>query len=194
MSSFTKKEVTELLVAWAALSIAFGFAFTGGAFALRGVNQIIYFISTLPKYFIIVGAAFLLHELSHKFTAIKYGYPAHFQLWQMGLLLALGMSFALGIVFAAPGAVYIYGLTDEKKDAKISLSGPLSNMIVAVSTLALFRFTFVPLLAQIAYVSAFIGVFNLLPFGPLDGAKIFRHEKLWWIALMVIGVIIIVTL
>ncbi len=194
MSSFTKKEVTELLVAWAALSIAFGFAFTGGAFALRGVNQIIYFISTLPKYFIIVGAAFLLHELSHKFTAIKYGYPAHFQLWQMGLLLALGMSFALGIVFAAPGAVYIYGLTDEKKDAKISLSGPLSNMIVAVSTLALFRFTFVPLLAQIAYVSAFIGVFNLLPFGPLDGAKIFRHEKLWWIALMAIGVIIIVTL
>jgi len=194
MSSFTKKEVTELLIAWAALSIAFGFAFTGGAFALRGVNQMIYFISSLPKYFIIVGAAFLLHELSHKFTAIKYGYPAHFQLWQMGLLLALGMSFALGIVFAAPGAVYIYGLTDEKKDAKISLSGPLSNMIVAVSTLALFRFTFVPLLAQIAYVSAFIGVFNLLPFGPLDGTKIFRHEKLWWIALMAIGVIIIVTL
>jgi len=52
----------------------------------------------------------------------------------------------------------------------------------------------VPLLAQIAYVSAFIGVFNLLPFGPLDGTKIFRHEKLWWIALMAIGVIIIVTL
>jgi len=93
-----------------------------------------------------------------------------------------------------PGAVYIYGLTDEKKDAKISLSGPLANMIVAVSTLALFRFTFIPLLAQVAYVSAFIGVFNLLPFGPLDGSKIFKHEKMWWIALMAVGVIIILTI
>jgi len=194
MYNFTKKEVIELVVAWAALSLAFGFAFNGGAFALSSVNKMISFISTLPKYFVIVGAAFLLHELSHKFTAIRYGYPAQFHLWQMGLLLALGMSFALGIVFAAPGAVYIYGLTDEKKDAKISLSGPLANMIVAVSTLALFRFTFIPLLAQVAYVSAFIGVFNLLPFGPLDGTKIFRHEKMWWIGLMAIGVIIILTI
>jgi Zn-dependent protease len=97
-------------------------------------------------------------------------------------------------VFAAPGAVYIYGLTDEKKDAKISLSGPLANMIVAVSSLALFRFSLIPLLAQVAYVSAFIGVFNLLPFGPLDGAKIFRHEKMWWVALMAIGAIIILTI
>ncbi|KYC44881.1 MAG: Zinc metalloprotease [Candidatus Methanofastidiosum methylothiophilum] len=194
MSNFTRREVTELLVAWAALSIAFGFAFSGGVLALGNINRMILFISSLPRYFIIVGAAFLLHELSHKYTAIKYGYPAQFHLWQMGLLLALGMSFALGIVFAAPGAVYIYGLTDEKKDAKISLSGPLANMIVAVTTLALFRFTFIPLLAQVAYVSAFIGVFNLLPFGPLDGAKIFRHEKMWWIGLMAIGVLIILTL
>jgi Zn-dependent protease len=194
MKNFTNKEITELLVAWAALSIAFGFAFSGGVLALSNVNRMILFISSLPKYFVIVGAAFLLHELSHKFTAIKYGYPAQFHLWQTGLLLALGMSFALGIVFAAPGAVYIYGLTDEKKDAKISLSGPLANMIVAVSTLALFRFTFIPLFAQVAYVSAFIGVFNLLPFGPLDGSKIFKHEKMWWIALMAVGVIIILTI
>ncbi|MEN6378672.1 MAG: site-2 protease family protein [Methanofastidiosum sp.] len=194
MYNFTKKEVIEIVVAWSALSIAFGFAFSGGGFTLNSVNKMIFFISSLPKYFVIVGAAFLLHELSHKFTAIKYGYPAQFHLWQMGLLLALGMSFAMGIVFAAPGAVYIYGLTDEKKDAKISLSGPLANMIVAVSSLALYRFTSIPLLAQVAYVSAFIGVFNLLPFGPLDGTKIFRHEKMWWIGLIAIGVIIILTI
>lgn len=194
MSNFTKQEITELLIAWAALSIAFGFAFSGGIFAFKGINQIILFISSLPTYFVIVGAAFLLHELSHKFTAIRYGYPAYFHLWQTGLLLALGMSFAFGIVFAAPGAVYIYGLTDEKKDAKISLSGPLANMIVAIASLVLYRLMFIPLMAQVSYVSAFIGVFNLLPFGPLDGSKIFKNEKMWWIALMVIGVVIILNI
>lgn len=193
MYNFTKNEIFELLISWAVLSIAFGFAFTGGIFFLRDIGSIINFVLTLPKYFVIVGAAFLLHELSHKFTAIKYGYFAQFKLWETGLLLALGMSFALGVVFAAPGAVYIFGINDEKKDAKISLSGPLSNMIVAIISLVSYRFTFIPLLAQVAYVSAFIGVFNLLPFGPLDGNKIFRHEKKWWILLMVIGAIIIFT-
>jgi len=181
------------LISWAVLSIAFGFAFTGGIFFLRDINSILKFVLTLPKYFVIVGAAFLLHELSHKFTAIKYGYFAQFKLWETGLLLALGMSFALGVVFAAPGAVYIYGINDEKKDAKISLSGPLSNMIVAIVSLVSYRLSFIPLLAQVAYVSAFIGVFNLLPFGPLDGNKIFRHEKKWWILLMAIGAIIVFT-
>jgi len=149
------------------------------------------FVYDLPKYVIIVGAAFLLHELSHKFTAIKYGYFAQFRLWQTGLLLALLMSFAVGFVFAAPGAVYIYGINDDKKDAKISLSGPLSNMIVAVVSLISYRAFFIPLLAQIAYISAFIGVFNLLPFGTLDGNKIFKHEKIPWIILMGIGALII---
>ena len=86
MSNFTKQEIIELLIAWAALSIAFGLAFSGGIFAFKGFNQIIVFISSLPTYFVIVGAAFLLHELSHKFTAIRYGYPAYFHLWQTGML------------------------------------------------------------------------------------------------------------
>lgn len=158
---------------------------------MRSIDNIVSFIYDLPKYFIIVGAAFLLHELSHKFTAIRYGYFAQFKLWQTGLLLALVMSFAVGFVFAAPGAVYIYGINDEKKDAKISLSGPLVNMIVALVSLVSYRMFFIPLLAQIAYISAFIGVFNLLPFGPLDGNKIFRHEKVSWAILMGIGAFII---
>ncbi|HQM95307.1 MAG TPA: site-2 protease family protein, partial [Methanofastidiosum sp.] len=86
---------------------------------------------------------------------------------------------------------YIYGINDDKKDAKISLSGPLSNMIVAVVSLISYRAFFIPLLAQIAYISAFIGVFNLLPFGPLDGNKIVKHEKIPWIILMGIGALII---
>lgn len=191
MKYFTRQEVNELLIAWAVLSVAFGLAFSGGAFALGNLNRLISFVYLLPTFFIIVGAAFLLHELSHKFTAIKYGYPAQFRLWQTGLLLALGMSFLLGVVFAAPGAVYIYGITDERKDAKISLSGPLSNIVVAVLALLLFRATLIPLFVPVAYVSAFIGVFNLLPFGPLDGKKIFQYERIWWISLMAIGAFII---
>ena len=73
--------------------------------------------------------------------------------------------------------MYIYGLTDEKRDAKISLSGPLANMIVAVASLVLYRFTFIPLMARVSYVSAFIGVFNLLPFGPLMEVRFSKMKK-----------------
>lgn len=194
MSSFTKNEVYELIISWVVLTVAFGFAFSGGAFAFRSIYSVLPFIYSLPKYFIIVGAAFLLHELSHKFTAIRYGYFAQFHMWQTGLLFALLMAVTVGFVFAAPGAVYIYGINDEKKDAKISLSGPLANMAVAVVSLISYRISFIPLLAQVAYISAFIGVFNLLPFGPLDGNKIFRHEKIWWVLLIAIGAIIIFTI
>jgi Zn-dependent protease len=206
MSSFTKNEVYELIISWVVLTVAFGFAFSGSVFSFIDFNNLVwsfiyllpkYFIIiiySLPKYFIVVGASFLLHELSHKFTEIRYGYFAQFHMWQTALLLALLMAVTVGFVFAAPGAVYIYGINDEKKDAKISLSGPFANIAVAVVSLISYRISFIPLLAQVAYISAFIGVFNLLPFGPLDGNKIFRHEKIWWVLLIAIGAIIIFTI
>jgi len=42
----------------------------------------------------------------------------------------------------------------------------------------------------VAYINVFLAFFNLLPFGPLDGAKIFRWKKELWGMLIGIDIII----
>ncbi len=148
-----------------------------------------------------VGTGFLLHELAHKFTAQKYGYAADYEASPMGLILALGLSVITngGFVFAAPGAVMIrsrqvfYSPLDDrywdslrsaKEFAYISVSGVVVNLVLAVSFfIASF---FVPsglayaLLRTGAFINVFLAGFNMIPFGPLDGAKVWRYNPVLW--------------
>lgn len=149
-----------------------------------------------------VGTGFLLHELAHKFTAQKYGYIADYEASPFGLLLALGLSFITngGFVFAAPGAVMIRGkqvfysplgdrywssLNSEKELAYISVSGAVVNLLIAVSFYAGSFFATPYSLAYIvlikgAFINVFLAGFNMIPFGPLDGAKVWRYNPVLW--------------
>jgi Zn-dependent protease len=143
-----------------------------------------------------VGTGFILHELAHKFTAQRYGYVADYEASPTGLFLALGLSFITGggFVFAAPGAVMIrekntpYGYYDhiqaEKELAYISVSGAVVNLLLAIMFLIALLFTTDPLVSKVLRMSAFINVFlagfNMIPFGPLDGAKVWRYKPVLW--------------
>lgn len=158
-----------------------------------------------------VGTGFLLHELAHKFTAQRYGYAADYEANPMGLLLALGLSFASGgnFVFAAPGAVMIrgrqaayghdYGYPDYAKAAKefayISVSGAVVNLTLAVSFLAASSFvapqSFIhTVLIRSSFINVFLAMFNMLPFGPLDGAKVWQYNRSLWLMVMIPAVIL----
>jgi Zn-dependent protease len=143
-----------------------------------------------------VGTGFILHELAHKFTAQRYGYVADYEASPTGLILALGLSFITGgkFVFAAPGAVMIrgkkamYGYYDtvqtEKEFGYISVSGVVVNLLLAIMFLAVSLFITDPLASKVLRWSAFINVFlagfNMLPLGPLDGAKVWRYNPVLW--------------
>jgi len=121
-----------------------------------------------------VITAFFTHEMAHKYMAIKYGYPAAFKKWNMGLLLALISSF-FGFIFAAPGAVYIYGYPSRRENGIISSAGPATNLIVGFVLLTLSYFTGHLLYISLRYIAQlnfFISFFNLLPIPPMDGIKI----------------------
>ncbi|ENO12473.1 Peptidase family M50, partial [Thermoplasmatales archaeon SCGC AB-539-C06] len=47
-----------------------------------------------------------------------------------------------------------------------------------------------PYLVLLCFVNVFLGVFNLIPFGPLDGKKILRWNAIAWAFLLIIGAII----
>lgn len=126
-----------------------------------------------------VGIGFLFHELAHKIAAQKYGCEAEFKEDNMMLLLALVMSL-LGFVFAAPGAVHIKGYLNRVQNGIISLAGPLMNLILALAFLPgliLFNGTLGLFFLYGFIINSWLGLFNMIPAGNFDGAKIYKWNK-----------------
>lgn len=161
-----------------------------------------------------VGTGFLLHEMAHKFTAQRYGYAADYEASPMGLVMALGLSLATngGFVFAAPGAVMIRGkrvyynpLEDRywdshqaaKELAYISVSGAVVNLVLAIffliatSLVAPHSFASMVLIRS-AFINVFLGVFNMIPFGPLDGAKVWQYNRSLWLTVMIPSILLFI--
>jgi len=193
--SFSTRELRDIVVAWLGLGFAFSIATTGGllsGFSERiavqdGPNTIVFNpVEVLGLALVTVGAGFVLHELMHKFTSERYGFQAEFRMWPQGLLLAVGLSVFTGFVFAAPGATYIdgYGIR-PRENGIISLAGPLTNILIALLFFPLLFVNFgSPVLFEMgflgSYINIFLAAFNMLPVMPLDGAKVWRWNKLLW--------------
>jgi len=132
---------------------------------------------------IVFAMAFLFHELAHKFSAQRLGYWAEFRLNQMGLIITL-LSFLSPLKVVAPGAVMIAGVRDWDDYGKISLSGPVTNIAQGIIFMVLYWLRVAPVLGYIGMiVNSSLALFNLIPFGVFDGAKIIKWDwRLWLIA------------
>jgi Zn-dependent protease len=191
---FSPREVRDILIAWAALALAFTIAdcglAAGGGCPISGGPGTFFLVS-----FIAVGSGFVLHELMHKFSAERYGYWAEFRMWVMGIALALITS-TLGFIFAAPGATYIQGYNvSARQNGIISLAGPATNVVISILFLlvGLVGSGIVHDIGIIGFpVNLFLALFNMLPVMPLDGAKVFRWNKGIWAAVFVPLLVVIV--
>jgi Zn-dependent protease len=188
LERISRKERFDLIVAWLAISIAFSLAFTGGVGVMGGSPFREITLSDYLFYLILsmvtVGVGFVLHELAHKFTAMKYGYWAEFRKDNIMLLVAVVMAALVGVVFAAPGATMIYGTgITREQNGKISAAGPLTNLILCVPFALVLLASggvgpdnYRNLASTIGMiglqVNAMIAAFNLLPISVLDGRKI----------------------
>jgi len=176
MVRFNREEVRDILVSMVVIAGVFAYVFSG--------KNIQTALVLLPATLITVGLGFVLHEIAHKLMAIRYGFWAEYRLWLEGLLLALVTAY-FGFVFAAPGAVYIHGNYIERDvNGKISLAGPLTNIILAIMFLMVSTVLPSPI-NQVAFlgyaVNSFLAPFNLIPLAVLDGAKVFRWNPLIWL-------------
>lgn len=186
---FSSREIRELLISVTVLTLAFAIAFSNVFFNKR----IMSFLYILPVSLAAVLTGFFLHELGHKFVAQKYGCWAEFRMYPQGLLLALIISF-FGFVFAAPGAVMIAGNVDVERNGKISAAGPLMNVLVALSFLPIVLLpkpSFIWIVCVfVSFINIMLAGFNMIPFPPLDGSKVFRWNKIVWTGMLIIIVII----
>lgn len=194
---FTKNEVKDLFFAWLLISVAFAILFTGANKIFSYVFIVSFLISSLT-----VGIGFLVHELAHKYVAQKYKLKAEFHAFYSMLFLSILMS-SFGFIIAAPGAVFIKGKVVKEKHGKIALAGPLTNIILA------FLFIFFNIIMSsnkiidliLVYgfrINSILALFNMLPFMPFDGAKVFVWDKkIYWLMtfiallLLIIGYIIV---
>ena len=81
----------------------------------------------------------------------------------------------------------IAGPATKKNVGKIALSGPLTNIILStifITSAITFQNKFFGTIAVFgAWINALIAFFNLIPFGMMDGLKIFWwNRKIWTLA------------
>ena len=102
-SQFSSGEFLSIVVAWIVLSVAI--TYQNLVASLTGVGS----LDIVVAGFVATATGFILHEMGHKYFAIRRGYIAHFRLWIWGLVLTLSIVTLSGggLVFGAPGAVYI---------------------------------------------------------------------------------------
>ena len=139
-SQFAPGELRSILLAWIVLSIAISISDIEGLFTGAGN------VENIAAAFIAIGTAFVLHEMGHKFVAIRLGYVAHFQVWIWGIALTLltAVAFQGRFIFGAPGAVYIAPAVGagylgyeqrrsnpDRDNMLISAAGPGTNLAFA---------------------------------------------------------------
>ena len=196
---FSGIEIRHLLISMVVLTVAFTFALTGNNLITGLSNG--FDLSKIPyglavTFFGIV-TAFFFHELSHKITAQKHSLWAEYRMFPQGLSLALLLGLLTPFVFAAPGAVMFMGGSRYHETGRIAMAGPLANIIVALVSLPIYLFIVFEsqILGQIfgfvCLINAFLAVFNLLPFGPLDGVKIIRWNATVWIIMLILSILIL---
>lgn len=155
----------------------------------------------------------ILHEVAHGYVADRLGDPTarlmgrltlnpkpHVDLYMSLLVPALtwiasGGSFIFG--GAKPVPIDPFNLKDGKKDvALVALSGPLTNLAIAVVAASLLKLLLLPdvnsymslsvtaflygILHRVVEINMLLGIFNLIPVPPLDGSKllgIFMSEE-----------------
>lgn len=188
---FSKIEIKHLLIAWIAISLAFAIAFTGIQLSLKLLAALVISLFT-------VGIGFVFHELSHKYLAQKYHCLAEFRANYRMLLLAIVFSF-FGFVFAAPGAVLISGHINLKQRGKISAAGPFMNLLIAFIFLIfflIFKSLNIEILNTIfrygILINSWLALFNLLPFGIMDGYKVLAWNKKYYSILIGASILIVI--
>jgi Zn-dependent protease len=178
----TRREGADLVIAWIAISLAFAIIFIR-SFSQPDIFTALLFIGIS---LMTVGIGFVLHEMAHKFVAIRYGFWAEFRKDPVMLLVAVLMAALVGVVFAAPGATMIYDINgrgiSRQENGWISASGPIVNLVLCIPFAGLliyggsgasFSGSIITIIGMVGLqVNAMIAAFNMIPVSILDGRKV----------------------
>lgn len=177
---FYKPEIKDLFKSWIAISLVFSIS---KGFTLESI-----LFST-----ILVGTAFIIHELSHKYVAQKYGLMAYFKSFDNMLIFSIILSL-IGFILIAPGAVMIRSFGDKIRLGRISAAGPLSNIILGILFSVTYFFFRIPFFSYGIMINAWLALFNLIPVFMFDGKKILNWNKKIYFSLVISSLILLLSI
>lgn len=195
---FSGIEVRQLLIAILALSGAFTVLFVRYNYSLLYNPVALGFLFGVSLASVATGVG--LHEIMHKFVAQRYGLWAEFRYDPRGLAMAFVFA-VIGFIYGAPGATYISGAVTSDQNGRISAAGPLTNVVFGAVFLGAYLALLpsIPItgslvafaLAEVAIVNIVLAGFNLIPFMPLDGAKVWRWNKGTYAGLVLVVLVLL---
>jgi Zn-dependent protease len=168
-----RNEGWEFAKAWIGTALAFAVLYSGGRFTSPVFPRILLLAA------LTAGLGVVLHELAHRVVARRFGATAVFVANDSMLIFAILIAFT-GFLFAAPGAVYHSGWLTKRQSGLVAVAGPVTNMVLALIFAALILFTSEAATSPIVRIglemgfsiNGLLGIFNMIPIGPFDGAKV----------------------
>lgn len=190
---FSSTEIRDLIIA-SILVILVAISIFGNSFGIINAITEVGYLLSVGLWWLIVGtiaiflASFMAHEMAHKFVAQNYGMWSEFRMTSMGYYLS-----AMAILFSLPifgtGVVYTSGTTNVEHSGKSNLAGPMINFLIAagLAIVSILMFAFginlFPLGVLLRYgvqLNAFLGLFNMIPIQPFDGATVkYWNSRVW---------------
>jgi Zn-dependent protease len=174
---FSPKELKHLAVA---TLLVVGIGLSAGLYS--DTFGLVDWTTTLAAFTVILTASFFVHEIAHKVTAQRRGLWAEFRLTLWGAVLTLISVITPFFKIISPGAVMIAGPVKNEEIGKISIAGPAINLVLSTVLLgaAFVSSPYSGVFFLGAFFNAWIALFSLIPFGILDGFKIFSWDKKVW--------------
>ena len=191
---FSLTEIRDIIIAVVVLSISFTIILARANPTYFSQDNVTNIACWVLVSFILVIASFLLHELGHKYVAQRMGAWSEFRASPIGLGLCLVICLVSGFLFAAPGAVYIRGDIDKDMYGKISLAGPVVNIILGFIALGVSMITtgrVGAIFFLLAHLNGFLAVFNMLPLFQLDGLKVLKWNIPVYIVTMAVAALLL---
>ncbi|RZD30425.1 MAG: hypothetical protein CXT77_04665 [uncultured DHVE6 group euryarchaeote] len=196
MAIISFDEIIKLLI----LTVALGYIFSG---FIQKPRDVLDYLRPFPAFdnikyaAIIIAPAIILHELAHKAVGLYFGFDAVLGISTIGLGLGVVLRFIRSpIIFFVPAFVVSSGAAYfPAKFALLALAGPATNFILYwISDWALISRNW-PKYNHAFIVSRRINIWllilNMIPFGFFDGAKVLKGNPTLYLAVVLIGGLLI---
>lgn len=197
MAIISINEIVDLII----LVFALGYIFSGfirkPRSMLEALTQKRFNWDDLKYAAIIVSPAVIFHELAHKGVGLFFGFDSILQISSFGLGLGVFLRY-LGspIIFFVPAYVTSsVAATHPAQFAILALAGPATNFVLYWVSEGAFLLRKWPKWNHAFMVSKKINlwlfIFNMIPIGIFDGAKVLHGAPITYLSFVVIGGLLI---